>query len=276
MGVSVTFSDRPDEVLAAAGDFLGARPVVHNLIFTLLHARVAHPEPGRYWVVEDGGEVVGVVFQSPLVFHATVTPLPEHVVPEVVTACAAAGADLPGVTGEAGTAARFAGAWTEHHSSAARPVEGQRIYEVDRLVPPAGVTGRLRPAEPTDRDLLVAWIQAFEADIGHSLGVDPTEAVDRRLPSGHFWLWDDDGSVSLCARTEAVCGVARIQAVYTPPDRRRRGYAAACVAALSARVLGDGDRCILYTDLGNPTSNGVYRRIGYRAVVECLRYEFGS
>ena len=30
----------------------------------------------------------------------------------------------------------------------------------------------------------------------------------------------------------------------------------------------------LYTDLGNPTSNSVYRRIGYRAVAEGLRYRF--
>ena len=35
-----------------------------------------------------------------------------------------------------------------------------------------------------------------------------------------------------------------------------------------------GHRCILYTDLGNPTSNSVYRRIGYRAVAEALRFRF--
>jgi predicted GNAT family acetyltransferase len=46
------------------------------------------------------------------------------------------------------------------------------------------------------------------------------------------------------------------------------------VAALSARVLAAGQRCILYTDRANPTSNAVYRRLGYRAVSEGLRYEF--
>jgi len=35
-----------------------------------------------------------------------------------------------------------------------------------------------------------------------------------------------------------------------------------------------GFRCILYTDLANPTSNSIYRRIGYRAVAEGLRYRF--
>jgi predicted GNAT family acetyltransferase len=41
-------------------------------------------------------------------------------------------------------------------------------------------------------------------------------------------------------------------------------------------VLEAGQRCILYTHLGNPTSNGVYRRLGYQAVAESLRYEFSS
>ena len=53
-----------------------------------------------------------------------------------------------------------------------------------------------------------------------------------------------------------------------------RPYAGACVAALSARVLAAGQRCILSTDRANPTSNAVYRRLGYRAVSEGLRYEF--
>ena len=35
-----------------------------------------------------------------------------------------------------------------------------------------------------------------------------------------------------------------------------------------------GLRPILFTDLSNPTSNAVYRRIGYQAVAEILRYRF--
>ena len=69
-------------------------------------------------------------------------------------------------------------------------------------------------------------------------------------------------------------GVARIGPVYTPPDRRGRGYGSALVGAVSAAVRARGTRCILYTDLGNPTANSVYRRLGYRAVAEALRYRF--
>ncbi|CAN5840980.1 hypothetical protein BH23ACT1_BH23ACT1_07330 [soil metagenome] len=43
---------------------------------------------------------------------------------------------------------------------------------------------------------------------------------------------------------------------------------------MSEHVLSQGLRCILYTDLGNPTSNTIYRSVGYVAVAEALRYDF--
>ncbi|MEX2660100.1 MAG: GNAT family N-acetyltransferase, partial [Acidimicrobiales bacterium] len=76
------------------------------------------------------------------------------------------------------------------------------------------------------------------------------------------------------ALSPPVAGVTRVQAVYTPEERRGCGYASACVAAVSEVALAAGRRCILYTDLGNPTSNGIYRNIGYQAVAEALRYRF--
>lgn len=265
--------DVPGPVLEEAGELLGCDPVRHNVILTLLHARVAYPAPGRYWVVSGDEEPEGVVFQSPLDFVATITPMSFTAVAAAVDGVAEAGVRLPGVNGEAGAAARFAGQWTERLGTAAFPDQGQRIYEVERADAPTGVPGSLRPAEAGDRDRLVEWMQGFQADTGET-GTDAALLVDLRLPVGHFWVWDDDGPVSLAALTPPVAGVVRVQAVYTPPERRRRGYAAACVAAVSEAVLANGDRCILYTDLGNPTSNRVYRSIGYQAVAEALRYRF--
>jgi predicted GNAT family acetyltransferase len=59
----------------------------------------------------------------------------------------------------------------------------------------------------------------------------------------------------------------RIGPVYTPPDRRRRGYASALVAAASQAALDEGRRQVfLFTDLANPTSNHIYAAIGYEPV----------
>jgi uncharacterized protein len=273
MAVEVDFVEDPGWVLSEAGAFLASDPVRHNLILTLLHARVANPEPGRYWVARDGGTVLGVAFQSPLDFFASLTPMRSEAVAGLVEAIVEAGVNLPGVNGEAAATARFAGQWTERRGSAAFPVEGQRIYELVRMPQVTPVGGRMRQASLDDRDLVLAWTRAFFVDVGQDAR-DLEPVVERRIQAGHFWLWEDGGPASMAANSEPVEGVIRVQAVYTPPEWRNHGYAGACVADLSRRMQEAGHRCILYTDLGNPTSNSVYRRIGYRAVAEGLRYRF--
>ena len=64
--------------------------------------------------------------------------------------------------------------------------------------------------------------------------------------------------------------------MYTPPEHRGKGYATASVGHLS-RVLSDrGLRCVLYTQLSNPTSNAIYRALGYEPIGEVLSYNFGA
>jgi GNAT superfamily N-acetyltransferase len=273
MPIEVVFSEDPAQVLTEAGVYLASDPVLHNLILVLLHERLAYPEPGRYWMAKAGDTVVGVLFQSPLDFAATLTPMGPEAVAGMVDTIVRAGVALPGVNGEAATAARFAGQWTERHGSAAFPVEGQRIYELASVPETAVVNGRLRQASLEDRDLVVAWMRGFYVDVGQRVR-DFEPVAERRLAAGLFWIWEDGKPVSMAANSEPVDGVIRVQAVYTPPDRRNRGYAGACVGDLSRRKRDEGYRCMLYSDLGNPTSNSVYRRVGYNTVAEALRYRF--
>ena len=273
MATEVEARSDPAGVLEEAGPFLELDPVRHNLILTLLHARASHPEPGRYWIVRVDGAVTGVVFQSPLSFVATVTPMTPDAVTAAVEAIAGDGVPLPGVTGEAATAARFAGHWAERTRSAARPVQGQRIYEVKRAVAAGPVRGRARRGVDGDRDLLVEWVRAFQADTGEA-PADAAAVVERRLADGQLWIWEHEAAVAMAGLSQAVADVVRVGPVYTPREHRGRGYASGLVAALSEATRSQGRRCILYTDLANPTSNGIYRAIGYRAVAEVLRYRF--
>jgi len=273
--VTVERTDSPTDALVAAGPHLATDPIRHNLVLTLLQSRAAHPEPGRYWVVRDGDGPAGVVLQSPLDFAATATPMTAAAVAAAVDAIATAGVRLPGVTGEALTAARFAGQWTERTGTGAWPIQGQRLYEVDEVVTTPAPVGRERSATEGDLELVTRWFAAFGAEVGEGRG-DLVPLVARRLAAGHLWLWEHDGPAAFAAVSDPVEGVARVGPVYTPPDRRGRGYGSALVGAVSAAVRARGTRCILYTDLGNPTANSIYRRLGYRAVAEALRYRFDT
>ena len=56
---------------------------------------------------------------------------------------------------------------------------------------------------------------------------------------------------------------------------RGHGYATSLTAAASADQLARGRRfCFLFTDLANPTSNAIYRSIGYEPVCDMDQYRF--
>ena len=212
-----------------------------------------------------------MVLQSPLTFAATLTPMDVRVVEAMVGAIAEAGFSLPGVNGDA--TANFAGHWSEQRRSAVTPFQGSRLYEWMEPGETRDVGGRLRQALPSDRNLMIEWTRGFSVEIGEP--ADDTEArVARQLAERELWLWDDGEAMSMAVGRKPVEGVVRISGVYTPANKRNQGYAAACVHGLSRHMRDAGFLCVLYTDLANPTSNSIYRRIGYRAVAEGLRYRF--
>jgi GNAT superfamily N-acetyltransferase len=274
MELKVLFTEDPAFVLRRADEFLSSEPALHNLILSILHSRLTQGDPGRYWMALHGEETVGVVVQSPLEYPATLTPMGLRAVMAMVDAIAEAGVTLPGVNGDAATAASFAGQWSERCKSAAVPFQGTRLYEILEVGEVPRSEGHLRQADPRDRSLMILWTREFQDEIGEPAN-DTELRVDRALATGQIWLWDQDGeTTSMAVSREPAQGVVRLSGVYTPPAKRKRGYAAACVHALSKHLRGRGYRCILYTDLGNPTSNSIYRRIGYKAVAEGLRYRF--
>jgi ribosomal protein S18 acetylase RimI-like enzyme len=276
MSFVVHRSDDAGAAQAATHAFLAAEPARNNVILTLLDERTRHPEPGRYWWITEGTAVRGLAMQSPVTFLSIMTALPVDAVAPLVATIADDAPELPGIVGDAATAATFAGCWTEQLGIGARPVEGQRVYRLGTLRPPDGVPGELRGATGDDLELVQSWFRGFEQDTGMP-SPDPLGlAVPRRIADGEIWLWcHDELAVSMTRISGEVAGTVRVGYVYTPPEHRRRGYAAAAVGAASARAQRDGaEGCVLYTQLSNPTSNGVYRRIGFEAIGEVLSYEF--
>ena len=92
-----------------------------------------------------------------------------------------------------------------------------------------------------------------------------------------FVLWLDGDTVSLTAFGGATPNGIRLGPVYTPPDKRGRGYASALVADVTASLLAGGRRfCFLFTDLANPTSNSIYQQVGYRPVTDVDLWRFAE
>jgi len=276
--LTVHSTENAGVALDAVDGYLLTEPVRHSIFLSLVREGADNSASGRYWWATAGpdGPIVGFAMQTPRGFCAGVTPAADEVVDALCDRIISDVPGLPGVIAEAALAARFAGRWAESLAVAARPVETQRMYRLRSVVPSGDRSpGRLRLAEQGDRDTLVGWASGFLTEVG-GLPDDPATAVDRHLAAGRLWLWDDDGPAAMASATAPLAGVCRIGLVFTPPERRRCGYATAFVAALSERLLAAGaDQCTLFAQLQNPTSNAIYRRMGYEPVTEIVRYHFG-
>ncbi|MGX1880409.1 GNAT family N-acetyltransferase [Streptomyces sp. NPDC055287] len=266
-----TFTEDLDEYLAVAGPAVAARPAENTLLLTVAETlrrrgsdAYGEGTPRYGWWRGADGRVDGALLWTPP--HAVlVGTVPAEAVAPLAQACAELGG--PAVGAERGTARALAEQWRRMGAEVTTVIE-QRLYRLAELTPPdPAPPGRARVATAADRELLVEWVNAFRREAGHP-GPGAERAVDDRIAYGGLTLWEHDGTpVSMAGALRPAAGTVRVAPVYTPPRWRGRGYAAAVTAAVSgaARDAGAGE-VLLFTDLANPTSNGVYQRIGYRAV----------
>lgn len=223
--------------------------------------------------LEHEDEVLGCAFRTPP-YHAVVTQLPAGAAAALAEDMGTLYDDLPGVQGPVNEAEAFAAVWCERNGG--RPVLGFRLCvhvltEVVRPVPPA--PGRLRPALAGDVDLVTQWAAGFVSDTGVTTRAE--EFGEHLLRAGGLYLWEDGRPRSMVGVNRTSARGATIGAVYTPPEFRGRGYASAAVAELSQRLLDAGRSfCTLYTDLANPTSNKIYRAVGFRPGAESVLIRF--
>jgi hypothetical protein len=266
--------DGAADFLARAHDWLLRQEDRHNLILSLAYARArreaaqgTEPHGAYFGTVEQGGDVVGCAVRTPP-YKVLVTELPEGAAPAVAASLAGAFDSIPALLGPAPAAEAVAAAWVTERGGGWRPGLEQRIYRLDAVTPPTGVTGALRPTTREDLELAVAWGEGFARDAGQQFGTR-RGTVEAWIEHGGLFLWEDDEPRSIAVAQGRTPNGIRVGYVYTPPESRGRGYASACVAALSQTVLDRGvSFCVLYTDLSNPTSNAIYQRIGYRPIAD--------
>lgn len=261
--------------LERAGPWLLAREAEHNLLLGIAH-RLAEgdglPADVLLATVERDGKVAGCAFRTPP-WKLGLTRMPLDAVARVADLVAAQYDALPAVLGPAEVARAFATEWTGRTGATAEPGMRQRIFQLREVQdPPERPPGGMRTVARDERGLVADWLEAFAQDAHLPLHA---EQLDERLAQGAFHLWDHDGPKALAAVSARTPNGARIGPVYTPRVWRGRGYATALTADLSRKLLDDGSAfCFLYTDLGNPTSNAIYQKIGYEPVCDVMDFNF--
>ncbi|CAF1228110.1 unnamed protein product [Adineta ricciae] len=141
----------------------------------------------------------------------------------------------------------------------------------------------LELASMQDLSLLTTWIKNFQIDAGllplwsdEKIQATTADRIQKKLVFV-LVINDERQFVSMAAIVRETDNLSFIGWVYTPPDLRNKGFASAVVYKLTDLILNTRQRhCALFTDEANPTSNKIYRNIGYEPVAEYLDICFSS
>ncbi|MEM6268699.1 MAG: GNAT family N-acetyltransferase [Bacteroidota bacterium] len=259
--------------LARTRPLLEGNEAVNSLLLGLAerHARseVNDPEDTLFLEISASGEPIFAILRaaSPKV---VIYGHPEHwraVAPAVLPATRKY---FPHLEGFNGLNEQVRGV-VEAHGIAYKIKFSQGLFRLDQVTFPPHPPGHARVAEPADLELLTEWMVRFVVEAMHKTP-DRSDLRDRLTGlrgDERMWVWDDGGIVAMAMPNRPTRHGISISYVYTPPERRRKGYATCLTAALSEAMLRAGYHfTALFTDLANPTSNSIYRKIGYHKIAE--------
>jgi GNAT superfamily N-acetyltransferase len=275
--MEVRLHESVDEFREIAEPLYRRDPVAHTIELTLLNSGV--PDESLLLSVWDNSSVVAAALQVQP-YPLACNTIHADIVGAAVAELAQIHPELAGVRGERANTLAFATAWHQATGRRGNITVEERLYRLGTLKTP-DAAGAPRLATDEDRAVLVDWVELFYGEtFGHPRSDDAgRQFVDRaRRVGDRFVLWDVDGTpVSTATLRAPAAGVSRIGPVFTPRPHRGHGYGSAVTAAAATLARRSGTAVVvLFADLANPTSNKIYQRIGFEAVVDSVRIEFGA
>lgn len=196
-----------------------------------------------------------------------VTLLAQHVVDKKM--------DIPGVLASQSICDAFLSVDT---GNTYKQGHGMDIMELREITPHPLSPGNFRLAEEKDIPQLVDWYIAFhEEALGNTLTAEEAlPKITPRMATKDFYVYENSEG-----KPVTMAGVSRrlrlgccVSNVYTPPEERGKGYCASLMQLLAEERLAAGNTYLgLYVDKANPISNHVYKKIGYRILVDSFEYD---
>ena len=130
-----------------------------------------------------------------------------------------------------------------------------------------------RRANAADLALLTDWrhdymVEALRVEPGEGLHAASHDEIRRMIEEGSGFVLEADGERSAFSGFNArLPDVVQVGGVYTPPERRGRGYARAIVAASLLEARRNGvSRALLFTDRLNIAARRAYVALGFEPI----------
>ena len=270
--------DDPVQYYQQVESYLLSSEAIHCLIFEISKGlcRPQNDASQPYLaVVENNKFIVATAIQTPprkLILSKAIAKAVEIIVRDLSNNFQS----LPGIIAPKIEAEAFVDSWRCLTDRSYELDVAMSVHQLETVQPINSAAGKLRLAVESDRHLLTDWGRAFETEaLGENTPKSDSQLwFDRHLENQSLFVWQDNVAVSMAACSGATPNGIRINAVYTPPEYRGRGYATSCVAEVSRQLRDRYKYCFLFTNLANPVSNHIYRKIGYLPMGDISNYSF--
>lgn len=261
------------------------REASNNLMLGILNRLAndsdSYKEGFHLGLVEENGETIYAFMQTSTNnwILADIGNVHNNVIRKVAAFLHDSNVVVPGVLGPIEKAEFFKNEWEKLSQSQAIFEMKQLIYQLDQVNEIPETKGELREAKPKDHPLVKKWLIQFGVAASEHISEEAADRMAQSFISNrtlYFWVVEGN-SVSMLNRSRKTKNGATINAVFTPDEYKRNGYATAAVAKLTEKLLKDGFQfCSLYTDLANSTANSIYKKIGYYEVGSSIVYTFNN
>jgi predicted GNAT family acetyltransferase len=272
---------KAEEFWRVAGPFLLANEAENNLMISIVRSLLDDPtryeKPYFATGVDGDGNIRAVALMTPP-HNLLLGRCDESFMTLVLRDLCEHIDNVRGVTGPNDLPRRFCDLAAAEAGLEAELAMSLRTFKLTHVADLPPLPGRFALAQPGDRLVVASMIGGFVSDAHIDVHDEAQKQADELIAAELLYVWRDDADAVV-----SMAGLAsgdtprgqRIGWVYTPPELRGRGYASSVVASLSRHILDRGKTfCFLFTDLSNPTSNKIYRRIGYEPICDFNDYRF--
>ncbi|MGN7386952.1 GNAT family N-acetyltransferase [Sporosarcina sp. SAFN-015] len=272
---SMQFAEVAEPIIAKNED-------VFSLFFGVLQAIKAGKYADPYMAAVMEGEDVLALMQMtpphPLNLVLVGESRKDEVIDLIVRELRGNSIAVPSVISLKQWAKSFANAWENETGETQKLLMDQGLYRLDEVEETLEMSpGSWKYATDADAPLIEKWFALFEEDTN----LDRTspdiirEKVSAFLEAREVFLWEDEGKVvSMMKKSRPTTNSVTVSLVFTPKEERKKGYARTMVAQGSKELLKEYEFCVLYTDMMNPTSNKIYKEIGYKHIADSIHIGF--
>ncbi|MCB0414173.1 MAG: hypothetical protein KDD50_07560 [Bdellovibrionales bacterium] len=259
--------------------FLKKEEAKNSLCLGLSYMFQTHPKNCLYQsALFDDDKFLGSLVLSKYKDNANLLPSPvkdADVAKELLAVFNKRNHLLSGVVGEKNSAELYR-QHLETQDKKTKTLMTQGIYKCTKVnFPKNDRKITFRKAEEKDIQLISDWMEGFHQEATpHDPVLNWMEAAQSKINSQMIYLVEKDNlPVSMAAWSRDIETSCSVNLVYTPNHYRKQGFASLVTALLTQKLLESGKKeTNLYTDMTNPSSNKIYRDIGYQLVADSIHF----